>query len=197
MRIAGVTSAKIVGSWKKPRANGPSVRRRPPVAACAPSARPISTYSMTFWSCASLIEGPICGLRVEAVAHPQRACARATNALDERRVDPLVDDHPAGGGAALPGRAEAAPQAAVDRELEVGVIHHDDEVLAAHLEMDLLEQRRAGLVDQPPGRRRSGERHHAHRRVGRQRRARSGPVAGHHVDDARAARRRRPASRRS
>jgi hypothetical protein len=57
--ILGATSAKIVGSWKKPFACAPDVSRLPPVRSCAPSALPIWTYSITFASCASLIDGPI------------------------------------------------------------------------------------------------------------------------------------------
>ena len=40
------------------------------------------------------------------------------------------------------------------------VVHHHDDVLAAHLEVDLLEVRRRVLVDELPVRGRAGERHH-------------------------------------
>ena len=63
----------------------------------------------------------------------------------------LWTTHAAGRGAALAGGSEAAPDRAVDRKIEVGVVHHHDDVLAAHLEMDVLEGRRArfghGLSD--------------------------------------------------
>ena len=97
---------------------------------------------------------------------------------------PFVDDDAAGRGAALSGRAEAAPQAAVDRQLEVGVVEDDDRVLAAHLEVDLLERRRGGLVHEPAGRRRSGERDDPDGGMGDERRPGAGAIAGHEVDDA-------------
>ena len=57
----------------------------------------------------------------------------------ELGVQALVDDHPARRGAALPGRPERRPQDPVDRKLEVRVVHDDDRVLAAELEVDVLE----------------------------------------------------------
>jgi hypothetical protein len=54
-------------------------------------------------------------------------------------VDLLVHDEAARRGAALPGRAEATPETALDGQLELRVIHDDDHVLAAHLEVDFLE----------------------------------------------------------
>jgi hypothetical protein len=54
-----------------------------------------------------------------------------------------VHDHAAGGGAALTGRPERRPHDAVDGQVEVGVVHDDDGVLAAELEVDVLELVRA------------------------------------------------------
>ena len=82
--------------------------------------------------------GPHLRRRIEAVADAQRPGAR-DEPLEERRVDLLVDDDAAGGGAALAAGAEAAPQAPLDRQLEVRIVHDHDDVLAAHLEVDLLE----------------------------------------------------------
>src|SRR4029079_2125515 len=59
-------------------------------------------------------------------------------ALDELRLERLVDlrpdDDAARGGAALARRAERGPEDPVDGEIDVGVVHHDDRVLAAELE---------------------------------------------------------------
>ena len=54
--------------------------------------------------------------------------------------------------AALSGRAEASPQAALDGQLELRIVHDDDDVLAAHLEVDFLEAWRGVLIDEPPDR---------------------------------------------
>ena len=78
------------------------------------------------------------GVVLEAVAEPQ-----LLGALDELRlelvVDLLVRDHAARRGAALAGRAERRPEDPLDREVDVGVVHDDDRVLAAELEVDVLE----------------------------------------------------------
>ena len=80
-------------------------------------------------------------------------------------VDALLHDRRAERRAALAGGAEAGEQRALDREIEVGVFHHDHRVLAAQLEARRLEvataqradlrphgarSREADLVDQPP-----------------------------------------------
>ena len=56
--------------------------------------------------------------RIESVADAQRPGAR-DEPLDERLIHLLVHDDAAGRRAALTGRAEAAPDAAVDRQIEV------------------------------------------------------------------------------
>jgi hypothetical protein len=68
-----------------------------------------------------------------------------------------VDNHPGGCRAALAGGAEAAPQATFERQLQSRVIHHDDDVLAAHLEMHFLETRRGAQRDGSADVGRSGE----------------------------------------
>ena len=172
MRIVGATSAKIVGSWKKPFAycavGEPRARR---TASVAPSCRPISTYCITVSSCPSLTSGPIwvAGSRPS----PTRSAARPRDeAIEERPVHLLVHDDAAGGRAALAGRAEAAPQAAVDRQLEIRVVHDHDDVLAAHLEVHLLERRRRLLRHGAADLGRAGERHDANRVADEQRRRR-------------------------
>ena len=77
------------------------------------------------------------------------AFTRADELLEERVVDGPVHEQPRGGRAALAGRAEGAPHRAVDRQVHVGVVHHEDRVLAAHLQVQALERRRAGLRDPP------------------------------------------------
>ncbi len=67
------------------------------------------------------------------------AFARATNSLVNFVGDSLLQQDAAGGGAALAGGAEGAPQRAVEGEFEVGVVEDDLRVLAAHLERDRLE----------------------------------------------------------
>src|SRR5947207_2330726 len=79
------------------------------------------------------------GRGVEPVADAQ--CPGSGDELFEKRlIDPLVYDDAACGGAALAARAEPAPEASFHRQLEVGVLHDHDDVLAAHLEMHLLER---------------------------------------------------------
>ncbi len=51
-----------------------------------------------------------------------------------------VGDQPARSRAALACRAERAPDRSLDHQIKVGVVHHDDRVLAAHLERHSLER---------------------------------------------------------
>jgi hypothetical protein len=79
--------------------------------------------------------------RIEPVADPERF--RASHELFEKRlVELLVHDDTARRGAALAARAKATPQAPLHRQLEVRIVHDHDDVLAAHLEVHLLERRR-------------------------------------------------------
>ena len=95
-----------------------------------------------------------------------------------------MHDDARGRGAALAGRAERAPQRAVDREVDVRVVHHHDHVLAAHLQMDVLELRRAGDVDVAADFRRAGERDHADLRILEHRLADFASAAGDDVPHA-------------
>ena len=67
------------------------------------------------------------------------ACAPALQALEQRLDDRPLDDDAARGRAALAGRPERRPEDPVGREVEVGVGHDDDRVLAAELQADPLE----------------------------------------------------------
>jgi hypothetical protein len=142
-----VTSANTVGSWKEPlapRAGRQPLARRGQASALLLADRHVFDHALQL-RVADV--GPHLRARVEAIAHPQRP-GPGHKCLEELRVHLLVHDHAAGGGATLPRRAEAAPERAIDCQVEIGVVHHEDDVLAAHLEMHFLERRRAGLVDE-------------------------------------------------
>ena len=62
-------------------------------------------------------------------------------------MDVLVGDHDAERGAALAGRAEAGEQRALGGEVEVGVGHDDQRVLATQLEAGALQVPAAQLAD--------------------------------------------------
>ena len=95
---------------------------------------------------------------IEAVADAERFHA-PRELVDELLVDRLVHEQARGRRAALAGRAERAPDRAVDGEIHVRVLHDEDRVLAAHLEVQPLERRSAGLRDPPAdlGRARVGD----------------------------------------
>jgi len=95
-----------------------------------------------------------------------------------------VDRHSAGRGAALAGGAEATPDGAVHREVQLGVVHHHDDVLAAHLQVAVLEGRGAGLGDHAPDARGAREGDHLHVLVVHEGGADLAPASGDHVDDA-------------
>ncbi len=75
---------------------------------------------------------PDVGVVLPAGAEPHLLDAR-DEARGELVVDDLVDDHAARGRAALARGAESRPDDAVDGEVEIGVVHDDDRVLAAEL----------------------------------------------------------------
>src|SRR5271157_858503 len=81
---------------------------------------------------------PHLGGFVEAVAYFQLFRASYV-ALDEFAVNAFLDDDAAGGGATLAGGAESAPEAALDGEVEVGVVEHDHGILAAECERAVFE----------------------------------------------------------
>ena len=77
--------------------------------------------------------------------------------LEEGVVDVVVDDRDAERGAALAGGAEAGEQRALGGEVEVGVGHHDERVLAAELEAGALQVAAAQLADAHADLGRAGE----------------------------------------
>ena len=68
-----------------------------------------------------------------------------------------MQDKTARCGAPLSGRAESTPEHALERQVEVGVVHHDHRVLAAHFERDSLVHPPAGLGNGRAGRSGTGE----------------------------------------
>ena len=124
--------------------------------------------------------GPDVGARLPTRV-PSRSFSTAVDELLlERVVHLLVRDDARRGRAALAGRAERRPHDAVDREVEVGVVQDDDRVLAAELEVHVLERLRARLQHLDAGLARAGERDDAN--VG---------MAHHAVADGRSRRRAR------
>src|SRR6266403_1562247 len=55
--------------------------------------------------------------------------------VEEFSIHFLVNSHAAGSRAALPARPEPAPHRAFDSEIQVGIVHDEDDILAAHFEM--------------------------------------------------------------
>ena len=140
-------------------------------------------YEWIFSSAARVDHRP--DVRVVLPAGPE---AKRLRPLDEPRrervVQALVDDHAARRRAALARRAERRPEDPVEREVEIGVVHDDDRVLAAELEVDVLEPLRRRLEHLDAGLARARERDHgdvgmAHEPVAD---GASSPV--HDVDDA-------------
>ena len=121
------------------------VATSPPVSSVAPSSLPIPVYEWIFSSAALVDHRADVG-----VVLPARPEAQLLGRGDELRlelaVDLLVDDHAARRGAALAGGAERRPDDPVGGEVEVGVVHDDDRVLAAELEVDALEVVRAAFA---------------------------------------------------
>ena len=122
------------------------------------------------------------------VVLPRRADPQLLGARDELLLQLLVDaalhDHARRRGAALAGRAERRPDDAVDREVDVGVVHDDDRVLAAELEVDVLQLVGRVLRDEHAGLARAGERDHRHVGVAHERVARLLAEAVHDLHDA-------------
>src|SRR5712692_5289718 len=85
---------------------------------------------------------------VQPIADLQLLGARH-EAVEELAVDFIVYGDAARGRATLAGGAEPAPDGAVHREIQVGIVHHDDDVLAAHLQTAVLEHRRTAYRDLP------------------------------------------------
>ena len=165
MRMPGFTPVKIVG-WKKkpllePRAGRRAGRR---ARARRPPSAPISDVALDLRRRdASWMSGPTSVPAFAAVAELQRLARASTSLRHELVVDPVLQDQAARGRAALAGGAERAPEHAVEREVEVGVVQHDLRVLAAHLERQALVHAPAGLADDAARLGGAGERDHAAR----------------------------------
>ena len=122
----------------------------------APSSEPIPVYEWILSSDSWLITGP----RSVSGSQPGPIfifSARADEPLLQLAVDRLVHDHAARGGAALARGAERRPDDPLDGEVEIGVVHDDDPVLAAELEMDVLEVVGGVLRHEHAGLARAGE----------------------------------------
>src|SRR5207245_9413851 len=86
-------------------------------------------------------------------------------AFDEFVVDSFLHDDAAGGGATLASSAEAAPESALDGEVEVGIVEHDHRVLAAEFEGTMLERFGCSGADDPSHLRRAGQGYSAYLRL--------------------------------
>ena len=62
--------------------------------------------------------------------------------------NPFADQDAAGGGAALAGGAERAPERAFDGKIEIGIVDDDHGILAAELERARLEAGGSGHADE-------------------------------------------------
>ena len=134
-------------------------------------------------SASRLITGPRSVSGSQPGADPHRLGPRDEPLL-QLVVDALLDDDAARGGAALAGGAERRPDDALDGEVEIGVVEDDDPVLAAELEVDVLEVVGARLRHEHAGLARARERDHGHVRVAHEPVARLLAVAVDEVDDA-------------
>ena len=83
--------------------------------------------------------GPDIRIRIEPVAQFERPCP-LRKAIEKFPVDFRVDRNAAGSRAALPAGSKAAPHRAFHGEFQVGVVHHDHNILAAHFEVARLER---------------------------------------------------------
>src|SRR6266550_3353243 len=69
---------------------------------------------------------------------------------EELIVNLLLDYKTTGSGTTLPGRAKCAPQRAFEREIQIGIVHHDLSVLPSHLEREALVESATSLADKAP-----------------------------------------------
>ena len=104
-------------------------------------------------------------------------------AIHKLFINALLHNDAAGGGAALAGGTEAAPEAAFNGEVEIGIIEHDHRILAAQFERAVLKTFRRNAADDAAHRRRSGQRNSTHVDMLRQRRADVGTKSADDVDD--------------
>src|SRR5579871_2259226 len=81
---------------------------------------------------------------IKAASNFKTFCPRYKLAY-ELLVNAFLHNHPAGGGATLPGGSESAPEHAIQRKIEVGIVENDDGVLSAHFERARLKHACGGL----------------------------------------------------
>ena len=117
---------------------------------------------------------------VETVADLQRFGAGG-EALDKLFVNLLVHGDAAGRSATLPGGPKAAPDGAIDGEVEVRVIHHDNDVFPPHLELAVLEAGGTGFADTAAHLGGPSEAHQRHVRVAHQWRPHFPAPAGQNI----------------
>src|SRR5882762_3255734 len=122
-------------------------------------------------------------LRVEAVTNFQMLHA-LDDSLYEFAIHAFVDRNAAGCSAALSSGAETTPYRAVHGQIEIRVIHHYDDVLAAHFQRDVLKIWCAGLRDDSSHRSRAGEAHDWNLLVGGERSAGARAVAADQIHHA-------------
>ena len=93
---------------------------------------------------------------LDAVGEPVRddeLADRVGESLEERVVDPGLDEHPVRRDARLARVAELADERRRDRDVEVGVVEDDERRVPAELERDLLHlvrALRASAASRPP-----------------------------------------------
>ena len=104
--------------------------------------------------------------------------------VGELRLDALLDDDPRRCRAPLAGGAERAPERALDREVDAGVVENDNGVLPPSSHETRFISWPAAAGDKPPRLGRARERYHADPRMLDDCRARLLAESGDEVDDA-------------
>ena len=115
--------------------SGAARRRR---GCCPPWAFTVSMASSMVATAPASTSGP---MRVSSSSgSPMRVLrVERQEPRDEGLVDGLVDDDPAGGGAALAGGADGAEVDGLEGDVQVGLVADDDGVVAAQLQDELAE----------------------------------------------------------
>ena len=94
--------------------------------------------------------GPHVNGGVEAIADLQFSGA-LNKTGDKFLIDAFVHTEAAGSSAALAGSAESAPDRAVNRQIEIGIVHHQNNIFAAHLQAVVFETGGANFRNDPAG----------------------------------------------
>ena len=157
----------------------------PPVTTRAPSPRARSTWRITSSRCAGVDERPQQRRRVERVRGLQ-ALGEGDEPLEERVLDPPLDDDAGARVAGLPGVVEDPPAHGAHRGVEVRHVREDElRALAAELQLDRLEVRVRARVEEPAARLdRACERELVHARMARERLADDGAAPGQDAEHA-------------